>query len=926
MGKRVLWLVCMAVAGLVTAGLSQAESAEKNLDIKENGVLFQAGDSRLELSVFSDNIIRVRRLPAGADIEPHSKSLAVISEPAETFWRIKKNERSVDIVTAAMIARISLRTGKVSFHSRDGTLLAEESGYSLKKAKVAGVQTHTCSQKFSVNKDEHFYGLGEWRKLVPGKDVRLQQQNTRTCVPVLCSNRGWGIFWDNASITDVKFKSESVSWSSEFGSGIDYYFIRGEQLDDVIAEYRSLTGKAPMLPRWGYGLWFSRNKYNTQQEVLNAAKTFRRKRIPVDLIIQDYFYWSEGTWGHHDFDPERYPDPPEMIRKLHDEYNMNFMAVVWPKFDPEIEHGKELKAVDGLLPPGALTEDQWDWAGNYQYYDPFNPRARDIFWNQVNEKLFSLGLDAWWIDGAEPEIEKTYHGADTAIGKAAGVYNAFPLMHTTTFYQGQRKSGSDKRVVLLPRSGWAGQQRNSVVCWSGDIYGDWETLKWQIRAGQNFCMSGIPYWTTDIGGYNAPYGEEKYKEVFIRWLQWGSFCPVYRIHGNGQPHPWQMGTEVERNVKKYTRLRYRLLPYIYSLAHRVTGEGYTIMRPLAMDFPEDKKALESMKNFMFGSALFVAPVTEPLSDGGSEEKIPAERLIDTRGEPGGLTGRYFNGENFQREVVTRTDREIAFKGQSPVEGLNKEYFSVRWEGKICSGQAGEYVFVTRADDGVRLWVDGELLIDDWNVHPVQTNRGTIKLDADKRYDIKLEYFQNIEQAEMSLKWITPVQSETKEEKNKTVNNYLPEGYTWYDFWTGQRYSDGGRVDKRIDLDTMPLYVRAGSILPMGPELQYAGEKSADPVELRVYPGADGFFTLYEDEGDGYAYEKGVYSVIPLIWDDEKGILTIGQRRGKFPGMQKKRTFNIVIVEPGKGDGISVSKQPDLTIRYTGQAQKLEIKP
>lgn len=748
---------------------------------------FLMKDGELKVEVWSDHVVRIRYSREKADqLQIQRENLALVGQPSPTKWTLKEDARTASIVTDVIKVRIDLETGAIAFLDTENSVVLQETGVDqrMNATTVEGEKTYTCSQSFVTDPKERYFGLGEWSSLKEAGQVVLKQENRRTCIPVLCSSRGYGLFWNNPALTKVHFKNNSVSWESEVGESVDYFFIYGPQLDSVIASFRSLTGQAPLLPKWAYGLWFSRNKYQRQAEILKAAATFRARGIPLDLIIQDYFYWPD-KWGTHEFDRKRYPDPAEMIKTLHDVHHLKFMAVVWAKLDPTIEHGKQMAAVNGLLPPGKWDDKGWDWAGNLQYYDPFNAKARELFWKQVHGKLFSLDLDAWWLDASEPEIRGSWRGADTALGKGARVFNAFPLMHTRTFYEGQRAATNRKRVVVLTRSGWAGQQRNSAVCWSGDIHGDWETLKSQIESSQNFCMAGIPYWTSDIGGYVAHYSLPGYRELFIRWYQWGAFCPIFRIHGAGQPHPWEMGKDVERNVINYARLRYRLLPYIYSLAHRISQDGYTLMRPLAMDFPADPMALESMQEFMFGPALLVAPVTKSIA------------VDDTENTP--------------------------------------------------SSQPS---------------------------------------DADPRL---------------------PVQ-----------DVYLPETTDWFDLWTGKRHKGGKTVMAPIPLDTIPLFVRAGSIIPMGPDLQYCDEEPADPIDLRIYPGANGSFALYEDEGDSYNYEKGAYATIPISWEDETKTLTIGKRKGSFPGMLNERTFRVTVVKPGNAVGIAPTAKPDKIIRYKGK--------
>ncbi len=579
-----------------------------------------------------------------------------------------------------------------------------------------------------------------------------------------------------------------TSFWSEVGDAVDYYFVYGPSPDQVVAGYRTLTGQASLLPRWAYGFWQSKNKYNTQEEVLSTLAEFRRRQIPIDNIVQDWQYWRPDAWGSHAFDPSRYPDPDAMIKTIHDEH-AHFMISVWGKFYPTTDNAKALEAIGGLYQP-TLTDGTRDWLGfNYTFYDAFSAPARRMFWEQVDKALFSKGVDAWWMDATEPDIvqpspatlEALRHDiGTTAIGTASGVMNAYPLMNSEAVYDGQRSTAPNQRVFILTRSGFAGIQRYATVTWSGDITSEWTTLRKEITAGLDFSIAGDPYWTTDTGGYTmqdrfgqARGGEalDEWRELNARWFEYSTFCPLLRVHGDVRPREmWNIGDEttpVYQAELKFDKLRYAMFPYLYSLAGAVTQEGYTIMRPLVMDFRDDAKALDVADEYMFGSSLLVSPVT-------------------------------------------------TYKARS---------------------------------------------------RPV----------------------------------------------------YLPAGTAWYDFWTGARTPGGRTITANAPYDQIPLFVRAGAIVPFGPEEQYIGEKSARTLTVYVYAGANGRFTLYEDDGLTYDYERRQFSEIPFTWNDATRTLTVGARAGSFGGMLTDRTFNVVLVTPSAPAGYSQAPTPTKTVAYDGRA-------
>jgi alpha-D-xyloside xylohydrolase len=545
-----------------------------------------------------------------------------------------------------------------------------------------------------------------------------------------------------------------------------------------------------MMPEWAFGLWQCRQRYKTQQESLDVLAGFRSRGIPIDNIVQDWFYWKEDQWGSHQFDPDRFPDPDGWIRDIHEKYNAHLMISVWPKFYAGTANFEAMRAQHFLYEEN-LAENVHDWINHPDaYYDAFNPAARKLFWSQINTNLFSKNVDAWWMDASEPDMLPTptlegqrTHLHPTAMGTGARMLNAYPLVNSEAIYEGQRRVKPDQRVFILTRSGFAGQQRYAAAVWSGDTSSTWTAMRAQITAGLGFCLSGMPYWTMDSGGFSVParyssgQDEEEWCELNARWFEFCTFVPLLRVHGEfPNREMWEFGGDSSPTYQaqfKFDRLRYRLLPYIYSLAGAVTHEGGTIMRALVMDFPADTNVFNIGDEYMFGPAFLVNPVT----------------TYQTRSRP---------------------------------------------------------------------------------VYLPQTAGG------------------------------------------------------WYDFWSGNAFDAGQTIDAPAPYDAIPLFVRAGSIIPTGPELQYTGEKPADPITFYIYTGADGDFALYEDDGLTYKYEKGAFAQIPIHWDDTKRTLTIGKREGSFKGMLKKRTFNVVIVSKDNPIGFSFTQTPQRTVNYSGKPLQVKF--
>jgi alpha-D-xyloside xylohydrolase len=920
-------------------------------------------DARLmKVQVCTDDIIRVVASPT--DAFSKRSSLMV----AQTKWKpvaysVERKDDTVQITTSKVIGKVSLRTGEISFYDKNGYLYVQEragGGKTITDANVTGERTYQIRQVFQSPSDEAFYGLGQHQNAVMnwrGQDVDMFQYNLVDIVPFVVSSRNYGILWDNNSrmkfgdprdyqplstlklygtdgkeggltaeyFNDEKFQTVlisrpesviahenldelggypeafnptrgSVRWSGEVGSDqagihslrlysshyakvwlngklvidswrqnwcpwtnflqlqmepgkrypikiewipnggyiglkcltphdpkdndtmslwsevadqIDYYFIAGRDIDGVIGGYRTVTGKAPMMPKWAMGFWQCRERYQNQQQLLDVVKEFRKREIPLDNIVQDWFYWPENKWGDHDFDTSRYPNAAGMVKELHNNLNTHVMISVWPKFYVGTRNYNAFKA-KGWLYMRNVEKGQKDWVGpGYvsTFYDPYSDGARELFWKQINEKLFSKGFDAWWLDSTEPDIQSNLSMDEwrlrigpTAMGSASRYLNTYSLMNAKGVYEGQRKTNPDQRVFILTRSTYAGQQRYGTASWSGDTATRWYDLKAQISAGVNLCMSGLPYWTMDIGGFAVePRFErnvtredlEEWRELNARWFQFGAFCPLFRSHGQSPSREMfniaPNGHPAYETMVAYDKLRYRLMPYIYSLAGMVTQDDYTMMRGLVMDFGQDTNVFNINDQFMFGPSLLVNPVCE-------------------------------------------------YKART-----RKVYL------------------------------------------PAKT-----------------------------VEWV-------EVEKNHSIVRDSRIIYTgWYDFKTGKYFKGGQTVDANAPLTEMPIFVKAGSIIPFGPAIQYAAEKPADPIRLVIYTGGDAQFKLYEDENVNYNYEKGAFSTISLNYDETTRSLTIGARQGQFPGMSQTRTFEIVWASRDKPAALNLDAVPAQSVRYDGK--------
>lgn len=844
---RVLALTCPVI--LFAGGVS----AEVPLDVQKTGHGFRLAmpEGTLHVDACTDAVIHVVYSPG--EIAPASRVPVVIQDCSQAGARVAVSSGEVRLSTRSLQVVVSRSTGRVQFLDLQGQPVLEEplqGARRLKPVHVSGMSTLEPQQLFLTRPDEAFYGLGQrqegflnWRDI----PVRLQQVDAQIAIPMAVSNKGYGIFWNNPARTDfnptdhefrIDSKTKQVTFTSgpagtygflaaggtgreeislkvndqtiaqlkaylvpyatsgkmalaantqymltmqgggdqasifikdptesnltgfrsEVGESIDYYFLYGPSPNKVISEYRSLTGEAPMFPKWAYGFLQCREHYSSQSQLLDAASGFRERKIPVDAIIQDWQYWGKYGWNAMRFDEQNYPEPQQMITQLHAE-NLKFLISVWSKFDPGTPIYNEMKSSSLLVP-------------DTEWFDAFSPAARDLYWSHMRDGLFRKGVDGWWLDATEPEFDPL-KGKKTALGGGELVRNAYPFYVTKAVFEGQKVAQPDQRVFILTRAAYAGQQRHAAASWSGDIGAGWDVLRKQIPAGLNFTASGIPYWTTDVGGFGRPKDQHEstaYHEILTRWFEYGVFCPLFRIHGNNsETEIWKYGAWVEANFRTYDDLRYRLLPYIYSTAWSVTHDGANLMRALPLDYRDDQAVAELDDEFMFGPSMLVNPITHP-----------------------GVT---------------------------------------------------------------------------------------------------------------------------------TQNVYLPREPSWINFWTGQRATGGAKIAVAAPLETIPVFVKAGSIVTLGPREQFASEKS-DPIELRIYTGADADTTLYEDNGRDNSYEHGAYAQTAIHWNESKKTLTVDARRGRFANMAESHTFQIVWVRPGHGTGVDPEPHPDVNVVFRGAPLKI----
>lgn len=907
----------------------------------ENGITYQIGQKNVRVQFYENNIARVTKWAKNGS--PDTKSLMVqnIQLPQLEITK-EENDQTLTLSTSNLIVNISKTDGAIEFLHADGSSYLKEKDCSFEPIEYDGDKGFSVKQQFLFTKDEGIYGLGQHQDgymNYRGKEVLLVQSNCNAVVPFLLSTQNYGILWDNYSKTIFNDKEENPWLWSDMGDNIDYYFIGGNNMDEAIAGYRSLTGQAPMYGKWAFGYWQSKQHYDIQQEIDSVATRYRNLKMPIDNIVQDWDYWNgPDNWSGMYFDSTLFPKPDELISHIHD-MNYHMMISIWPAL------GKNTKIYKDMLDKGFLYQ-PIGWAG-FRYYDAFNPAANDLYWEYLKNGLYVKGIDAWWIDSTEPDIinasEKDSHEYEMKkvgsnyLGSWGRYLNAYSLVMTDAMFKKLRAESDQKRVYILTRSSYAGQQRNGATTWSGDIGADWDIYKAQIAAGLNHSMSGIPYWSFDIGSYVlGSYGgvfcEGKntpaYEEYYTRMYQLGAFCPIFRSHGQDVPREI-FSMNLYQNVQlKFNDLRYRLLPYIYSLSWKVTNESYTIMRGLPMDFNNDKKTYSIDDQYMFGSSIMACPVTNYMY----YEPPRASVLIDTKyfsnsEGKNGLDAKYYNDKDFTnltRETVDPNIDLYWYTGRP--EYATDSMYSVEWRGKITPDQTGKHQFHLVTFDQYQLFIDGKEI--ETAFTGSEKYLVPVELEAGRSYDFVFKLTNNqTGAARMNLRWKTPdmfaVEGKTSD-REKVRQVYLPEGKTWFDFWTGKNYDGNQTITADAPIEIMPLFVPAGSIIPMGPYLQYATEKNPDPIELRIYQGANGKFTLYEDENDNYNYENGIYATIDFTWNDVEKKLTIGERKGEYPGMLKDRTFNIIVVKEGKGTGVGIEKSIDKTVKYNGSEQTIQL--
>jgi alpha-D-xyloside xylohydrolase len=868
MKLRFLFIVCLFPAfchGQIVKGFKQL-SDRVNVTLTDGTLsIYPLTESAVRIKFFKTEDVKV-------------PEFILTSATKSPVFKVTDSPSELEVKGSKIVVTLDKQTGKLSFADQTGKIFLSEKagGRKLQPDSVMGEPCFLAEQVFESPADEDLFGLGQFQDghyNIKNVTRRLTQVNCQISIPFIYSGKGYGLLWHQYGLTDFnpsdnfikiqkqeqtstdnnqmaevtttsgtqkvsqnqslyvgkfsvpedgvyslflnlgdmgnrqyvvvdgkpcidqsnmwlpptvsafaelkagehqvqlvcksnntpslswKLNSNSTTFRSPNAKLLDYVVFYGPSADNVIADYRKLSGQAPMFPLWAYGFWQCRERYTSGTHLVETVKEFRKRNLPMDVIVQDWQYWGNRGWGVPQFDEQNYPNPAGFIKELHD-LNAHFNISIWSNPDKNSAIGKEFVAKNRFIP-------------NTKWLDYFNPETRKDYWKVLNDNMFTYGVDSWWMDAVEPEND-ALKGEKTYIGAGDFYRLTYPMFVSQAVYEGQRETSSDKRVCILTRSGFPGQQRYGIINWSGDIGGTWDTYRRQIVAGLNYTITGMPYWTTDIGGFFRPgksqYTDEKYQELLTRWFQWGALNPIFRIHGYmTETEPWKYGQQVEDNMRKMLNLRYRLLPYIYSEAWQVTQNGSTMMRPMIMDFNEDTTAVNQPYEFMFGKALLVAPITEP----------------------------------------NVTEREV----------------------------------------------------------------------------------------------------------------YLPQSVIWYDFWTGKRYNGGKLIKADAPLDKIPLFVKAGSIVPMGKAVQYSGQLPADTLEIRIYKGADGNFSLYEDEGDNYNYEKGNYTIIPFKWNEQQQTLNIGDRQGKYQGSLSTRIFNIVFVSESEGKDILKSEiKKGLT--YKGKAIRI----
>ncbi len=731
------------------------------------------GTGKLQVQLYADDIVRVRYAPNGVFAEKTLNTYTVERDWKAVPYTYDETDTSITMTTARMKVVIDKAKGAVSYFTPDGTAVAAERGRTATPVTIDGKQYYAAGQEFASPENEYLYGFGNINDTmgIKNKTIEIVQRNTEKRTPMFYSSMGYGILFDMTSNGRLTWSGggSAYKYTANYADSLDYYFFYGPEADEVISGYRTVTGTATMLPKNAFGYVQSRNRYGSQTELLNIVNTFRTKQIPLDNIVIDYFWW-DGEFNNIQQWSGQWPNPAAMMNTLHEQH-VSAAISIWPSF--KLGTPTYQTALNGgiiLNPNNASSQ----FGANY---DPTTAANRAFYWNLIKENVWDKGLDSIWLDAEEPETSNwVSSGEKSAWGDSRPIGTIYPLLTTQGVYEGQRAlAGNTKRVNTLSRGAVAGIQRYGIQSWSGDIAAGWEQFRKEITGVVNFSAAGLPYFSTDTGGYfGLNVADDNDREMFFRWLQFSTFNSIMRVHGaDCVKEPWQFGSQYEKYIIEYIKLRERLVPYIYALAGAVTQDDYTIVRPMVFDFREDENVYQLKDQYMFGPSLMVCPV-------------------------------YTYGAR-SREV------------------------------------------------------------------------------------------------------------------------YFPAG-VWYNFWSGEQIvSKGETMTVSAPLKQIPLFVRGGSIIPMGPENQYVDE-SNDPTEIRVYMGADGSFDLYEDEGTNYNYENGKFSNIPFAWDESSKTLTIGKRTGEYDGMLKNRTFNIVFVQPKYGYGEALSVDYQASVAYDGSAKTVTFDP
>ena len=893
-----------------------------------------------KVEFYSPNTVRIIKKPADGTFD--KTSLVVKSQKPQVNVTTSDNQDFFIVASDSLIVKVSKKDGNVQFLRPDSSIILQE----VDKPYFNPIQAFddkgfTVEQKFLLDKNDALYGLGQHQEgfmNYRGKELLLSQSNVNAINPVLVSNKGYGIFWDNYSLTKFNNKdADTLSLWSEMGDNIDYYFFNADNIDGAISEYRNLTGKAQNLPLWAFGYWQSKERYQTQQEVVDVAKRYQKMNgVGLDVMVQDWEWWPSGQWSGMAFDNERYPNPKKMTQTLHD-MDLHSMISVWPCV------GVESPMYFDMLAKGYLYE-PLGW-GNFRYVDVYNPDAMKLYCEYLNKGVKSQNFDAWWFDSTEPDVmnalTKESHQYEMKrmkpnhLGSFTRYLNPYVLVMLDYINNDWRKNTPDKRTTILTRSAFAGLQRCGAMPWSGDIGASWEIYRRQIAAGLNLCMSGIPFWTFDIGSFLIgsyegvfTYGakDPAYQEFYTRMFQFGCFTPIFRSHGSDAPREmWEMPLYTNVLIK-FDQLRYTLMPYIYSSAIRCAVDDYTMMRGLAMDFKNDENVLNINDQYMFGEEIMVCPVTDYMYHTPPQisSLVPPEVFKTNDGKPG-INAKYYNDNQFQNLTRESIDSQVdAYWYTGRPEYVTDSMYSIRWEGKIVAPETGKYQFQIKSFDSRLIIFNGDTL--KVQLAGNEPYYEFLNLEKGKEYPIVCETVNHqTGAARFRLFWKTPADfaRETQKAKQKESRNvYLPKGSRWTELFSGKTYEGGNTYEIPCPIDIMPIFVKAGSILPTTPGITRAAQSKSKPLDILIYPGADCTYTLYEDAGDGYGYERGEYSKTLFQWNDSTSTLTIGNRVGSYPGMPSEREIRIVLVTGKWND----NKKVATSVKYDGHQKSFVIFP